>query len=124
MMSLLDTQEFHKMIEGKKAEVVALKSLAEELKQGVPEIDKDYLKERLADLDDTVAILDKSCAKHQQELEDGLKRSNNFYDKLQKAIASVNKKKKELAKISPANLDTPSVKAKLDELNVSRPLYC
>ena len=112
------------MIEGKKAEVVALKTLAEELKQGVPDIDKDYLTEKLADLDDTVAVLAKSCAKHQQELEEGLKRSNNFYDKLQKAIDSVNKKKQELAQISPASLDTPSVKAKLDELNVSRPLYC
>ena len=110
------------MIEGKRAEVVALKSLAEELKQGVPEIDKDYLNEQLADLDNTVAVLAKSCVKHQQELEEGLKRSNNFYDKLQKAIASVNEKKEELAKISQANLDTPSVKAKLDELNVRPPL--
>ena len=107
------------MIEGKKAEVVALKNLAEELKEGVPEIDKDYLTEQLADLDNTVAILDKSCIKHQQELEEGLKRSNNFYDKLLKAIASVNEKKDELAKIPLAHLDTPSVKAKLDELNVS-----
>ena len=111
------------MIEGKKAEVVALKSLAEELKQGVHEVDENYLNDQIADLDNTVAILAKSCAKHQQELEEGLERSNNFYDKLRRAIASVNKKKEELAKISPANLDTPSVKAKLDELNVSRPLY-
>ena len=112
------------MIEGKKAEIVALKNLAEELKEGVPEIDKDYLNEQLADLDNTVAILAKSCVKHQQELEDGLKRSNKFHDKLLKAIASVNKKKEELAKIPPANLDTPSVKAKLDQLNVSRCLHC
>lgn len=110
------------MIEGKKAAIITLKNLAEELKQGVPEIDKDYLNEQLADLDNTVAVLAKSCVKHQQELEDGLKRSSNFYDKLQKAIASVNKKKEELAKISPASLDTPSVKAKLDELNVSHTL--
>ena len=111
------------MIEGKKVEVVALKKLAEELKEGVPEIDKEYLNEQLADLDNTVAILAKSCVKHQQELEEGLKRSNNFYDKLLKAIASVNEKKDELAKIPPAHLDTPSVKAKLDQLNVSRPIY-
>jgi len=110
------------MIEGKKAEVIALKSLAEQLKQGVPEVDKSYLNEQIADLDNTVAILAKSCAKHQQELEEGLERSNNFYNKLQKAIVSFNEKKEELTKISPANLNTPSVKAKLDELNVSRPL--
>lgn len=110
------------MIEGKKAEVVALKSLAEELKQGVTGVDENYVNDQIADLDNTVAILTKSCAKHQQELEEGLERSSNFYDKLQKAIASVNKKKEELATISPANLDTPSVKAKLDELNVSRSL--
>ena len=111
------------MIEKKKADVVALKKLAEELKQGVPEIDKDYLAEQLADLDNTVAVLAKSCVKHQQELEEGLKRSNHFYDKLEKAIASVNNKKEELAKISQANLDTPAVKSKLDELNVSHPLH-
>lgn len=107
------------MIEGKRADVVALKKLAEELKDGVPQVDKEYLNEQLADLDNTVAVLAKSCVKHQQELEEGLKRSNNFHEKLQKAIASVNKKKEELGTISQANLDTPSVKAKLDELNVS-----
>ena len=111
------------MIEGKKAEVVSLKNLAEELKQGVPDTDKDYLTYKLADLDNTVAVLAKSCAIHQQELEEGLKHSNTFYDKLQKAIDSVNKKKQELAQISPANLDIPSVKAKLDGLNVNHPLY-
>ena len=107
------------MIEGKKPEIVKLKSLAEELKEGVPDIDENYLNEQLADLDSTVAILAKSCAKHQQELEDGLQRSNNFYCKLEEAIASVNKKKEELAKISPAGLDIPSATSKLDELNVS-----
>ena len=107
------------MIEGKKPEVVKLKGLAEELKEGVPDIDENYLNEQLADLDSAVAILAKSCAKHQQELEDGLQRSNNFYSKLEEAMASVNKKKEELAKISPAGLDIPSVKSKLDELNVS-----
>ena len=107
------------MIEGKKPEIVKLKSLAEELKEGVPDIDENYLNEQLADLDSTVAILAKSCAKHQQELEDGLQRSNNFYAKLEEALANVKQKKEELAKISPAGLDISSVKSKLDELNVS-----
>ena len=107
------------MIEGKKPEIVKLKSLAEELKEGVPDIDENYLNEQLADLDSTVAILAKSCAKHQQELEDGLQRSNNFYAKLEEAMANVKQKKEELAKISPAGLDISSVKSKLDELNVS-----
>ncbi|XP_065889965.1 microtubule-actin cross-linking factor 1-like isoform X3 [Dysidea avara] len=111
-------QEFQDMIEGKKPEIVKLKSLAEELKEGVPDIDENYLNEQLADLDSTVAILAKSCAKHQQELEDGLQRSNNFYAKLEEAMANVKQKKEELAKISPAGLDIPSVKSKLDELNV------
>ena len=44
--------------------------------------------------------------------------------KLIKAIASVNEKKEELAEILPANLETPSVKAKLDQLNVSHCLHC
>ena len=44
--------------------------------------------------------------------------------KLIKAIVSVKEKKEELAKIPPANLDTPSVKAKLDQLNVSHRLHC
>ena len=44
--------------------------------------------------------------------------------KLIKIIAIVNEKKKELAEIPPANLDTPSVKAKLDQLNVSHCLHC
>ena len=44
--------------------------------------------------------------------------------KLIKAIASVKEKKEELARIPPANLDTPSVKAKLDKLNVSHYLHC
>ena len=44
--------------------------------------------------------------------------------KLIKAIASVKEKKEELARIPPANLDTPSVKAKLDQLNVSHCLHC
>ena len=50
---------------------------------------------------------------------EGLKCSNNFFDKLMEAIASVNKKKEELLKIPPAHLDTLSAKAKLDQLNVS-----
>ena len=55
-------------------------------------MDENYLNEQLADLDSVVAILAKSCAQHQQELEDGLQRSNNFYAKLAEAIASVKKK--------------------------------
>ena len=51
-----------------------------------------------------------------------------FIDKLKskliKVIASVNEKKEELAEIPPANLDTPSVKATLDQLNVSHCLHC
>ena len=107
------------MIEGKKPEIVKLKSLAEELKEGVPDMDENYLNEQLADLDSAVAILAKSCAKHQQELEDGLQRSNNFYAKLAETMASVKKKNEELAEISAAGLDIPSVKNKLDELDVS-----
>ena len=49
---------------------------------------------------------------------------DKFESKLIKAIASVNEKKEELAKIPPANLDIPSVKAKLDQLNVSHCLHC
>lgn len=64
-------------------------------------------------------MLTKSCAKHQQELENGLIRSNIFNEKLQKAIVNVNKRKQELEMISPAHLDIPSVKNKLDELHVS-----
>ena len=44
--------------------------------------------------------------------------------KLNKAIASVKEKKEELARIPPANLDTPSVKTKFDQLNVSHCLHC
>ena len=44
--------------------------------------------------------------------------------KLIKAIASVKEKKEELARIPPVNLNTPSVKAKLDQLNVSHYLHC
>ena len=46
--------------------------------------------------------------------------------KLIKAIASVKEKKEELARIPPAkcNLETPSLKEKLDQLNVSHCLHC
>ena len=89
------------------------------MKDGAPELDENILIQKLAELDDTIAALIKGCTKHQQELEEGLKRSNKFNDKLQKAITNANENKRKLDKISPAaKLDIPSVKAKLDELKV------
>ena len=49
---------------------------------------------------------------------------DKFKSKVNKAIASVNEKKEELAEIPPASLDIPSVKAKFDQLNVSHRLHC
>lgn len=107
------------MIRGKETEVISLKSLAEELKQGVSETDENYLVEELADLDKTVAVISKGCANYQQKLEEGLKCSNDFNAELQKTTVNVNKKKQELEEISQAHLAISSVKAELDELNVN-----
>lgn len=109
-------KELQKRIEGKKSEAICLQSLAEELKQGLHESDNHYLNKELTDLDNTIATLTKSCAKHQQQLEEGLRCSNNFYEKLQRATASLNEKKERLEKVSSTHSDTHSLK---DELNVN-----
>ena len=111
-------QEFQERISGKKVEVIGLYTLADKLKEGTPQPDENYLTQELAELDNTIAVLIKGCTDYQQELEEGLERSDNFNDKLQKTTANMNENKQKLEKFSPANLDIPSVKAKLEELNV------
>lgn len=88
------------------------------MKEGAPEPDEYILIEELTELDSTITVLIKGCTKYQQELEEGLQSSDNFNDKMQKASTNVNENKRKLDKISSAKLDIPSVKAKLDELNV------
>ena len=62
-------------------------------------------------LDNTVAALMKGYIKIERELVESLKFSSTFYDKLQKTVANIKEKKKELENIH-------SGKLKLDELNV------
>ena len=100
------------MIEGKKPEIVKLKSLAEELKEGVPDMDENYLNEQLADLDSTVAILAKSCAMYRLELENGFKQLNNFYAEYQRVEDYLNQRE---------NFDVMSLaelESKIHELSV------
>ena len=104
-------QEFQKSISGKKVEIIFIKILVNELKEGSPEPDENYLIQELAELDNTVAALMKGYIKIERELVESLKFSSTFYDKLQKTVANVKEKKKELENIH-------SGKLKLDELNV------
>ena len=88
------------------------------MKEGTPQPDENYLTQELAELDNTIAVLIKGCTDYQQELVEGLNRSDNFNDKLQKATANMNENKQQLETFLLANPDIPSVTAKLEELNV------